>query len=139
MPEPDEKETTVSSSVKDVITEWLRLGRRVIARTSWRKDAIRGLKTLQSGGTSIVDRSFGEVDLFRLRSQLEKIDQDLFAAYQLLGKKCVDHWTKGRRLMEVERKRERRRIDLLAEEKKRILGQMLELKEAPDNEAPSIK
>jgi len=139
MPEPDEKETTVLSSVKEVITGWLGMGRRLIARTSWREDAIRGLKTLQSSGTSIVDRSFGEVNLFRLRSQLEKIDQQLFEAYRLLGKKCVDHWTKGRPLKEIERKRECRRIDLLAEEKKKILSQMSELKETPDKEAPFTK
>lgn len=130
----DKEETTTLSFVKETMGEWLKQGKRLISRKSWKQDAARGVKRLQTVGTSVVERSFEEVELVRLRYRLEKIDQELFEAYQVLGKKCIDHWTKGRNFIEVERKRECRRIHQVDEEKKKILNQMQELKESPNEE-----
>ena len=130
----DKEETSTGPSVKETIKEWLSLGKRLLSRTSWKDDASRGMKRLQTAGTSVVDRSFEEVELVRLRYRIQKIDQELFEAYQLLGKKCVDHWTKGRNFIEVERKRECRGINHLDEEKEKILSQMQELKKSPKEE-----
>ncbi len=128
----DKEETTSPFSVKEAFGEWLKEGKRLISRKSWKEDASRGVKRLQTAGASVVERSFEEVELVRLRYRLEKIDQELFEAYQVFGKKCIDHWTKGRHLTEVERKRECRRIEKMDDEKKKILGQIRELKESPD-------
>ncbi|HIE65094.1 MAG: hypothetical protein ABGX83_10880 [Nitrospira sp.] len=130
----DKEETRTTFSVNEALNAWLKLGRRLLSRKSWKKDVARGMKRLQTAGTSVVERSFEEVELVRLRYRLEKIDQELFEAYHLLGKKCLDHWMKGRSFIEVERKRECRRIHQIDEDKKKILNQMRELKESSNED-----
>jgi len=131
----NKEETTGPSSVKETMDDLLKLGRRLLFRKSWKKDAALGIKRLQTAGTSVVERSFEEVELVRLRYQLEKKDQELFEAYQILGKKCVDHWTKGRHFIEVERKLECRQIHQVYDDKKKILSQIDELKESSNEDA----
>jgi hypothetical protein len=73
---------------------------RIEERThQWREDAVRGWRELQSNAAPLADRSFAEVESLRLRYRMDRIDQ----------------------------KRESRRIELLSEEKKRLIDQISEM------------
>lgn len=85
---------------------------------------IRGWQSVQSGSASAADRSFAEIELMRLRYRLERVNRKLFEAYQNLGTRVVDHWSRKGILTEEERNREFRRIGFLLEEQKSLLDEM---------------
>lgn len=93
----------------------------------WKGDLGRGWDVIQERGTFLADRSFSQIELLQVNYRLERINQKLFQAYRILGKKVADHWTTVHPMTEEERKRDCRRIHLLLEERQKALEQIKEI------------
>lgn len=107
------------------LREWLKAEKRA---RRWGEDAARGWRELQSGAVSWADRSFAETEALRLRYRADRIDRKVFEAYRALGRRVSESWAgEGSALTEEERKRESRRIELLLEERKKIMDQIGEM------------
>ena len=107
-----------------ILKEWQRMEQR---SQRWKEDLVRGWREIQSAAAPLADRSFAEIEALRLRYRLDRIDRRLFEAYQTLGRRVTESWAGENLLSEEERKRDSRRIDLLSEERKRIMDQMKEM------------
>lgn len=124
-------------SFKKFTDEGLAFIDRVSARTSWKEDLSRGLKMLFTGGTALADRSFSEIEIIRLRRQLEQVDEKLSLAYRTLGKKSMDHWNHRQELDEKEKNRILGQIDTLIQEKGKIMEQIMAAKNTPPPDVSS--
>jgi len=91
-----------------------------VAKTNWIEDLKRGLSVLQSGGFALVDRSFSEVELYKLRGSLERCDEKLDQCFQALGKKSMTHWKNQQDLDEKEKEKLFTQIDTLKTEKEKL-------------------
>ena len=107
-----------------ILKEWQGVEKKSL---QWKEDLVRGWREIQSAAAPLADRSFAEIEALRLRRRLDRIDRRLFEAYQALGRRVSESWAGENLLAEEERKRESRRIDLLSEERKRIVDQMREM------------
>lgn len=104
------------------LKEWLKAEERA---RRWGGDAVRGWRGLRSGAVSLADRSFAEAETLRLRYRADRIEQKLFEAYQALGRRVSESWAgEGNPLTEEERKGASRRIELLLEERKKIMDRI---------------
>ncbi len=111
-------------SFKNFSSKCQTLTTRVLSQTTWKEDLSCGIKALFLEGSSVADRSFSELELIRLRYQLQQLEEKLGDAYQVLGKKSMEHWEHQQDLDEKEKTRLFRQIDLLEKEKDRITEQM---------------
>lgn len=127
----------MSLSIKGFGRRWLQFVERLVSRTTWKEDLIRGLELLKTGGESTVDRSFAEVELIRLRRHLAQVDDKLTLAFQALGKKCMDHWTNQQVLDEKEKSRAFSTIETLKREREQVLDQIAAMKTPTQHEVSS--
>lgn len=104
--------------------EWQEMFERIVSRTTWKEDLLRGLETLGTGGGLTVDRSFSEVEMIRFRRQLEQVDEKISLVYRALGKKSMEHWNHQQELDGKEKSKAIFQIDVLTAEKEKILEQM---------------
>jgi len=119
------------SSLKADSKAWLQRTRELISRARWKEDLLRGIKLLQTGGAFLADRSFAEGNLFRLRRELEQVDEKLARAFQSLGKRSMEHWESQQVLDEKERLRAFKEIELLQKERSALLEKIEALKQMP--------
>jgi len=123
--------THMKPSFKEDSKQWLQSIRNAISRTHWKEDFIRGLKAFQNAGAFIGDRSFSETELFRLRRQVEQMDEKIEQAFQSLGKRSMEHWESQQVLDEKEQLRAFKQIDALTQERQEILEKIDALKASP--------
>ncbi|VAX32418.1 hypothetical protein MNBD_NITROSPIRAE01-317 [hydrothermal vent metagenome] len=118
-------------SFKTLTNKGLALFERLTARTSWKEDLSRGLRTLFTGGVFLADRSFSEIEIVRLRRQREQIEEKLVLAYHMLGKKSMDHWKHRQNLEEKEKNKIFQQIDDLLHEQEKFKEQIAAAKNTP--------
>ncbi len=125
-------------SIKKLTSEWQSVFDQVSTRTSWIDDLTRGVNAIITGGAFIVDRSFSEGELIRLRYQLDKVEEKLSLAYQALGKKSIDHWHHHQELDDKEKKKLFFKIETILAEKERLLEQMIAAKSPSSSETSPL-
>ena len=123
-------------SLKKFSSEWQSVFDQVSTRTSWIDDLRRGVNAVLTGSAFIVDRTYSEGELIRLRYQLDKVEEKLSQAYQALGKKGMAHWHHHQELDEKEKKKLLSKVETICVEKERLLEQMTATKTLSSSEPP---
>lgn len=108
----------------------------LVSKNKWTEDLKRGLDVLQSGGLAVVDRSFSEVELYKLRRDLEQCDEKLDECFQTLGKKSMAHWKNQQELDHKEKEKLFTQIERLKMEKEQILAEISAQKIPIDDTVP---
>lgn len=115
-------------SLDEVKKEWRQLRGRIRSQVALKEDLQRGWAILRSGGNDLADRSISEMDLFRLKQALDKIDEQIHHAYRSLGKTYWAHQAQNRPFEEKEWHLSFEQIDDLKKEKEEILGMIESIK-----------
>ncbi len=119
-------------SIKKIGLDGAAFVQGLVSKTSWIEDLKRGLSVLQSGSLAVVDRSFSEVELHKLRGRLDQCEQKLDQCFQALGKKSMAHWKNQQELDGKEKERLFAQIEHLKTEKEKLLETMIALKSPID-------
>lgn len=120
-------------SIKKFGLDGAALVQGLVSKTNWTEDLKRGLIVLQSGGAAVVDRSFSELELYKLRRSLEQCEEKLDQCFQMLGQKSMAHWKNQQELGEKEKESLFAQIETLKAEKEQLLTSITALLTPPDD------
>ncbi len=123
-------------SIKKFGLDGAALVQGLVSKTNWTEDLKRGLSVLQSGGLAVVDRSFSEVELYKLRGQLDQCEKNLDECFQTLGKKSMAHWKNQQELDDKEKEKIFAQIERFKTEKEQILASIAAQKTPIDSSPP---
>ncbi len=123
-------------SIKKFGLDGATLVQGLFSKNKWTEDLKRGLVVLQSGGVAVVDRSFAEVELHKLRGHLEVCEEKLDQCFQMLGQKSMAHWKNQQKLDEKEKASLFAQIETLKAEKEKLRAAMTALLTPVDEHSP---
>lgn len=126
----------MSFSIKKFGSDGAAVLQRLFSKTTWTEDLKRGLTVLQSGGTAVVDRSFAEIELHKLRRRLEDCEEKMDQCFQMLGQKSMAHWKNKQEWDEKEKEGLFAQIETLEAEKEKLLATMTALITPLDADPP---